>query len=69
MIIEPIIQLLILLVSLGLTVAITVPLSGVLVRFRVNYTPKRLQLDTEGNIEPTTGAHHASDIPALYLIL
>lgn len=32
-----------------------VPLSGVLVRFRANYTPKGLQLDGEGGVQPHTG--------------
>lgn len=40
-----------LLVSLG----IFVPLTGVLVRFRANYNPKGLQLDSEGGATPHTG--------------
>jgi len=39
----------------GLSFAISVPINGVLVRFRVNYSPKRLQLDTESGMEPPAG--------------
>lgn len=34
---------------------LAVPLAGVLVRFRANYTPKGLQLDGEGGVQPHTG--------------
>ncbi|KAI5121563.1 hypothetical protein M0805_000744 [Coniferiporia weirii] len=34
---------------------IAVPLAGTLVRFRANYTPKGLQLDGEGGVQPHTG--------------
>jgi len=37
-----------LLISLGISLAIIVPLTGALVRFRANYNPKGLQLDAEG---------------------
>jgi len=44
-----------LLLSLGLTLAIMVPLTGALVRFRANYNPKGLTLDSEGGAQPYTG--------------
>ncbi|KAJ3575100.1 hypothetical protein NP233_g1326 [Leucocoprinus birnbaumii] len=42
-------------ITLGLSLAIVVPLTGVLVRFRANYNPKGLQLDAEGGAAPHTG--------------
>lgn len=44
-----------LLISLGISLAIIVPLTGALVRFRANYNPKGLQLDAEGGAQPHTG--------------
>lgn len=41
--------------SLGISLLIVVPLTGVLVRFRANYNPKALQLDAEGGAVPHTG--------------
>ncbi|KIK67358.1 hypothetical protein GYMLUDRAFT_37460 [Collybiopsis luxurians FD-317 M1] len=41
--------------TLVVSFAIFVPLTGVLVRFRANYNPKGLQLDTDGNAQPHTG--------------
>src|ERR1700733_10131401 len=41
--------------SLGCTLAIIVPLTGIIVRYRVNYNPKGLQLDAEGGAQPHTG--------------
>ncbi|EJD02710.1 uncharacterized protein FOMMEDRAFT_122738 [Fomitiporia mediterranea MF3/22] len=41
--------------SFAVLFLITVPLAGVLVRFRANYTPKGLQLDGEGGVQPHTG--------------
>ncbi|EPT05042.1 hypothetical protein FOMPIDRAFT_1021734 [Fomitopsis schrenkii] len=41
--------------SLGISLLITVPLTGALVRVRANYNPRGLQLDADGNIEPHTG--------------
>jgi hypothetical protein len=35
--------------------AITVPLTGVLVRFRASYNPKGLALDADGAAQPFTG--------------
>jgi len=46
---------LLLLFSLALTLAIVVPLTGVLIRYRANYNPKGLQLDAEGGAQPYTG--------------
>jgi len=46
---------LILLFSLALTLTVIVPFTGVLVRFRANYNPKSLHLDTEGEVVPHTG--------------
>lgn len=34
---------------------ISVPLTGALIRFRANYTPKGLQLDSEGQAQPYVG--------------
>ncbi|KAG0707328.1 mitochondrial carrier [Suillus ampliporus] len=41
--------------TLGLSLAILVPLAGTLVRFRAHYNPKGLQLDSEGDVQPHTG--------------
>ena len=41
--------------SLVIGFLVAVPLSGTLVRFRANYTPKGLQLDGEGGVQPHTG--------------
>ncbi|KIM75490.1 hypothetical protein PILCRDRAFT_827198 [Piloderma croceum F 1598] len=48
-------SLLFLLLSLALSLAIVVPLTGGLVRFRANYNPKGLRLDAEGGVQPHTG--------------
>jgi hypothetical protein len=48
-------EILMLIPTLGLTLAIIVPLTGILVRFRANYNPKGLQLDAEGGAQPHTG--------------
>ncbi|KAG6331089.1 hypothetical protein ID866_7998 [Astraeus odoratus] len=45
----------VLLASLAISLAILVPLTGALVRFRANYNPKGLQLDPEGDVQPHTG--------------
>ncbi|KAH8080260.1 mitochondrial carrier [Cristinia sonorae] len=47
--------LLILLASVAVSLLVTIPLTGALVRLRANYNPKGLQLDDEGNVEPHTG--------------
>jgi len=41
--------------SLALSLAILVPLTGTLVRFRAHYNPKGLQLDPDGGVQPHTG--------------
>jgi hypothetical protein len=46
---------LVLLFAMTLTLAVFVPLTGILVRFRANYNPKGLQLDSEGGATPHTG--------------
>ncbi|KDR75849.1 hypothetical protein GALMADRAFT_248578 [Galerina marginata CBS 339.88] len=45
----------ILLLAMVISLAIFVPLTGILVRFRANYNPKGLQLDSEGGATPHTG--------------
>jgi hypothetical protein len=44
-----------LLAALAISLAIFVPLTGVLVRLRANYNPKGLQLDSERDAVPHTG--------------
>jgi hypothetical protein len=41
--------------SLAISLFIVVPLTGVLVRFRANYTPRGLALDNEGSAVPHAG--------------
>ncbi|GBE80998.1 hypothetical protein SCP_0307210 [Sparassis crispa] len=41
--------------SIAISLIVTVPLTGALVRLRANYNPRGLQLDPEGNVEPHTG--------------
>ncbi|KAF9820306.1 hypothetical protein IEO21_01520 [Rhodonia placenta] len=41
--------------SIAVSLLITVPLTGALVRLRANYNPRGLRLDPEGNFEPHTG--------------
>jgi len=41
--------------SLAVSLAVLVPLTGALVRFRAHYNPKGLQLDPEGDVQPHTG--------------
>lgn len=48
-------EILLLIPTLGLSLAIIVPLTGILVRFRANYNPKGLQLDAEGGAQAHTG--------------
>lgn len=50
-----ILELIGLFLSLGVYLAIVVPLNGALVRLRANFNPKSIQLDAEGNFEPHTG--------------
>jgi hypothetical protein len=46
---------LVLFLALIISLAVFVPLTGVLVRFRANYNPKGLQLDSDGGAVPYTG--------------
>jgi len=48
-------DILVLIFSLVISLAIVVPLAGGLVRFRANYNPKGLQLDAEDGVQPHTG--------------
>ncbi|KAG8213894.1 mitochondrial carrier [Butyriboletus roseoflavus] len=48
-------DILVLVASLAISLAILVPLTGALVRFRAHYNPKGLQLDPEGGVQPHTG--------------
>ncbi|KAL4073975.1 mitochondrial carrier [Scleroderma citrinum] len=48
-------DIILLLASLTISLALLVPLTGALVRFRANYNPKGLQLDPEGDAQPHTG--------------
>jgi len=48
-------DLILIFLSLGISLAVVVPLTGVLVRFRANFNPKALQLDAEGGAVPHTG--------------
>lgn len=43
------------LLFIGLSLAVTVPLTGTLVRLRANFNPKGLQLDPEDGPQPHTG--------------
>ncbi|KAK2463238.1 hypothetical protein APHAL10511_004893 [Amanita phalloides] len=49
------IALVLFLASLAFSLAVAVPLTGVLVRYRANYNPKGLQLDAEGGAQPYAG--------------
>ncbi|KAG2015483.1 hypothetical protein CC2G_008752 [Coprinopsis cinerea AmutBmut pab1-1] len=42
-------------ITLAVVMAVVVPFTGVLVRFRANYNPKGLHLDEEGTAVPHTG--------------
>lgn len=46
---------LVLFLALIVSLVVFVPLTGVLVRFRANYNPKGLQLDSDGGAVPYTG--------------
>ena len=50
-----VVDLIIVLVALAVSLLITVPIVGGLVRLRANYNPKGLQLDEEGVVHPYTG--------------
>lgn len=48
-------EMLLLIPTLALSLAVIVPLTGILVRFRANYNPKGLQLDPEDGPQAHTG--------------
>lgn len=50
-----VLELLVLLISLAISLAMVVPFSGVLVRFRANFNPKGIRMDEEGSAAPPTG--------------
>jgi len=50
-----VVDLIIVLVALAVSLLVTVPIVGGLVRLRANYNPKGLQLDEEGVVHPYTG--------------
>jgi hypothetical protein len=41
--------------TLATSLAVIVPFYGIVVRFRANFNPKALQLDTEGGAQAHTG--------------
>lgn len=49
------VDLLVITVALAISLLITIPITGALVRLRANYNPKGLQLDDEGVVHPYTG--------------
>jgi hypothetical protein len=52
---ELVLTLALLIIASFVALLIEVPLTGALIRFRANYTPKGLQLDGEGNAQPFVG--------------
>lgn len=50
-----VVDLIIILAAVAVSLLITVPIVGGLVRLRANYNPKGLQLDEEGVVHPYTG--------------
>ena len=54
-ILSDIIVIAIIIFSLVVSLLITVPFIGTLIRYRANYNPKGLQLDEEGGVQPHTG--------------
>jgi hypothetical protein len=50
-----ILAILLLSVSLALSLGITIPFIGTLIRFRANFSPKSVHLDQEGGLEPHVG--------------
>lgn len=51
----PIFELVAFVITLGIVLAVSVPLSGTLVRYRASYNPRGLALDAEGGATPHTG--------------
>jgi len=54
--------------ALAISLLITVPITGALVRLRANYNPKGLQLDDEGVVHPYTGPQLTSFLGMLFRI-
>jgi hypothetical protein len=48
-------ELVVFILTLGFVLAISVPLTGTLVRFRASYNQRGLALDAEGGAQPFTG--------------
>jgi len=63
-----VVDLLIIAVALAISLLITVPISGALVRLRANYNPKGLQLDDEGVPHPYTGPQLTSFFGMLFRV-
>ena len=63
-----VVDLLIIAVALSISLLITVPITGALVRLRANYNPKGLQLDDEGGVRPYTGPQLTSFFGMLFRV-
>lgn len=63
-----VVDLLIIAVALTISLLITVPITGALVRLRANYNPKGLQLDDEGGVRPYTGPQLTSFFGMLFRV-
>lgn len=62
------VDLLIIAVAIAISLFITVPITGALVRLRANYNPKGLQLDDEGVVHPYTGPQLTSFFGMLFRV-
>lgn len=62
------VDLLIIAVAIAISLLITVPITGALVRLRANYNPKGLQLDDEGVVPPHTGPKLTSFFGVLFRV-
>lgn len=62
------VDLLIIAVAIAISLLITVPITGALVRLRANYNPKSLQLDDEGVVHPYTGPQLTSFFGMLFRV-
>jgi hypothetical protein len=63
-----VVDLLILTVALAVSMLLTIPITGALVRLRANYNPKGLQLDDEGVVHPYTGPQLTSFFGMLFRV-
>ena len=50
-----IVDILVIIITLAISLAIVVPPYGIIVRFRANFNPKALRLDAEGGAQAHTG--------------